>query len=120
MIAIDTQALAVMFRGGIMYRSGNLIRLSSLSLLCLAIFSLNTASSEEQTFFDVSEPNDHWLVYPTLKFDNDTYHAIWVERGSAWKAPANVKYANSEDGINWSSTEKINTVSYIYLTLPTN
>jgi len=54
-----------------MYRSGNLIRLSSLFLLCLAIFSLNNATSEDPTFFDVSEPNDHWLVYPTLEFDND-------------------------------------------------
>ena len=107
MIAIDTKALAAMFCGGIMYRSGNLIRLSSLFLLCLAIFSLNNASSEDLTFFDVSEPNDHWLVYPTLKFDNDTYHAIWVERGTAWKAPANVRYANSADGVNWSSSEKL-------------
>ena len=106
MIAIDTKAPAAMFRGGAMYRSGNLIRLSSLFLLCL-IFSLNNASSEDSTFFDVSEPNDHWLVYPTLKFDNDTYHAIWVERGTAWKAPANVRYANSADGVNWSSSEKL-------------
>ena len=111
MIAIDTKAPSAMFCGGVMYRSGNLIRLSSLFLLCLAIFSLNNASSEDPTFFDVSEPNDHWLVYPTLEFDNDTYHAIWVERGTAWKAPANVRYANSADGVNWSSSEKLNPVN---------
>jgi len=111
MIAIDTKAPPAMFCGGVMYRSGNLIRLSSLFLLCLAIFSLNNATSEDPTFFDVSEPNDHWLVYPTLEFDNDTYHAIWVERGTAWKAPANVRYANSADGVNWSSSEKLNPVN---------
>jgi peroxiredoxin len=72
---------------------------------------LNNASAEDPTFFDVSEPNDHWQVYPTLEFDNETYHAIWVERGTAWKAPANVMYANSADGTNWSSSEKINPVN---------
>ena len=111
MIAIDTKVPSAMFCGGVMYRNGHLIRLSSLFLLCLAIFSLNNASSEDPTFFDVSEPNDHWLVYPTLKSDNDTYHAIWVERGTNWKSPANVKYANSADGINWSGSEKINPVN---------
>jgi len=77
----------------------------------VVLFSLSEASSEEATFFDVSEPNDHWLVYPVLKFDNGTYHAIWVEKGANWQSPANVKYANSEDGINWSSSERINPVN---------
>jgi peroxiredoxin len=83
----------------------------SIGVCFVVLFSLSEASSEEATFFDVSEPNDHWLVYPVLKFDNGTYHAIWVEKGANWQSPANVKYANSEDGINWSSSERINPVN---------
>jgi peroxiredoxin len=83
----------------------------SIGVCFVILFSLNGASSEEATFFDVSEPNDHWLVYPVLKFDNGTYHAIWVENGANWQSPANVKYANSENGVNWSSSEKINPVN---------